>query len=416
MSNVKWRALKIGTGTFMAQAVTFLFLPVISRIYVPEEYGKLSIFLSLAFILIPLGTLKLDIILMVVDNEEEADNLLVIAILTSLFTSLATYPFTIIYFFHFENLTLQNAAFQSFLFSLLLFLQCLMVLSLQAALRMRKDNLIVASSFVQNSSISVLQVILGKVQPTGEFLVIGFIFGKALGIIPMFNTLRQKIINVKLNAGELTGTLKIHGKSGGLLLIASFFDAASISLPAAAIGILFGLNYSGILGVTQAVLTVPITLVGGAIGSVLISELAKSRRDNVGEIKSIDSPLNHLSKPLIFAAAVFTLSTFFVGPKVFEYLLGATWSDASKLIPWFAIPFGINFLWQPLSNLLYVESNWRMYLKFSMLRLTLSCLVGFSTFFFGLGWIQVASGFVFGGSMAQLIGIYWIWKNSIKAN
>jgi len=291
-----------------------------------------------------------------------------------------------------------------------------MVLSLQAALRMRKDNLIVASSFVQNSSISVLQVILGKVQPTGEFLVIGFIFGKALGIIPMFNTLRQKIINVKLNAGELTGTLKIHGKSGGLLLIASFFDAASISLPAAAIGILFGLNYSGILGVTQAVLTVPITLVGGAIGSVLISELAKSRRDNVVEIKSIDSPLNHLSKPLIFAAAIFTLSTFFVGPKVFEYLLGATWSDASKLIPWFAIPFGINFLWQPLSNLLYVESNWRMYLKFSMLRLTLSCLVGFSTFFFGLGWMQVASGFVFGGSMAQLIGIYWIWKNSIKVN
>jgi O-antigen/teichoic acid export membrane protein len=351
---------------------------------------------------------------MVVNNEDEADNLLVIAILTSLFTSLVTYPFTIIYFIHFEKLTGQNAAFQSFLFSLLLFLQCLMVLSLQAALRMRKDNLIVASSFVQNSSISVLQVILGKVQPTGEFLVIGFILGKALGILPMFNSLKYKIVKVKSTTSKIIPTLRRHAKSGSNLLLASLFDAASMSLPASAIGILFGLNYSGILGVTQSVLTVPITLVGGAIGSVLISELAKMKRDNAGVLKNTDSPLTHLARPLLLAAAFFTLSTFLIGPKIFDFLLGTTWSDTSRLISWLAIPFGINFLWQPLSNLLYIESNWRIYLNFSILRFALSCIFGFSAYFFEFGWIQVASGFVFGGSLAQLIGIIWIWNNTIK--
>jgi len=414
MLNVKWRALKIGTGTFMAQAVTFLFLPFISRIYIPEEYGKLSIFLSLAFILIPLGTLKLDIILVVIDNEDEADNLLIIAMLTSFITSLVTYPFTLIYFIHFENLTLQNAALQSFLFSLLLLCQCLMVLSLQAVLRMRQDNLIMASSFVQNSLISVIQLILGKVQSTGEFLVIGFILGKALGIFPMFNSIKQKIIKVKSSTVEIIPTLRSHAKSGRFLVLASFFDAASMSLPASAVGILFGLNYSGILGVTQSILTVPITLVGGAIGSVLISELAKIKRDNAGVLTNTDSPLAHLARPLLLAAAFFTLSTFLVGPKIFDFLLGQTWSETSQLISWLAIPFGINFLWQPLSNLLYLESNWRIYLNFSILRFVFSCIFGFSAFFFELGWIQVASGFIFGGSLAQLIGIIWIWNNTIK--
>jgi len=414
MSSVKWRALKIGTGTFMAQAVTFLFLPVIARIYVPEEYGKLSIFLSLAFILIPIGTLKIDTILVVIKNQYEADTLLVIAMCSSAITSFIACPFTFMYFYYFEELTLSNASFQSFLFSALLFLQCLMVLSVQVVLRMRKDNLIVASSFGQNFSISVLQVVFGKAQPTGDFLVIGFILGKALGIIPMYKILKHTITNVKLSISNVISTLKNHAKTGSFLLLASFFDAASISLPAVAIGILFGLNYSGILGITQSVLTVPITLVGGAIGSVLISEIAKAKRDNIGEIEKSDSPLNQLSKPLLFAGAIFTLTTFFLGPKIFEYLLGVTWSDASNLVSWLAIPFGINFFWQPLSNLLFVESNWKMYLKFSILRLTLSCLVGFSTLFFGFSWIQVASGFAFGGSFAQLIGIYWIWKNFIK--
>jgi hypothetical protein len=218
-----------------------------------------------------------------------------------------------------------------------------MVLSLQAALRMRKDNLIVASSFIQNSSISVLQIILGKVQPTGEFLVIGFIFGKALGILPMFNSLKYKIVKVKSATSKIIPALSRHAKSGSNLLLASFFDAASMSLPASAIGILFGLNYSGILGVAQSVLTVPITLVGGAIGSVLISELAKMKRDNVGVLKITDSPLAHLARPLLLAAAFFTLSTFLIGPKIFDFLLGTTWSDTSRLISWLAIPFGINF-------------------------------------------------------------------------
>ena len=414
MSNTKWRALKIGTGTFFAQVITFLFLPVISRIYVPEEYGKLTIFLSLALVLIPLGNLKFDVILMVVKDEDEADNLLVLAMLTSLTTSLLTYPFTLIYFYHFEELILQNALFQSFLFSILLFLQCVMVLSSQAVLRMRNDNLNLESSFAQNSSISVIQVILGKVHPTGELLIIGFILGKAVGIILLLNALKHKIIKVKLNTANMISILRSHAKSGSLLLFASLFDAASISLPVSAIGVLFSLNYSGILGVTQSVLTVPITLVGGAIGSVLISELTKSKYDiDYGE-KNGDSPLNHLVKPLLLAAIFFTLSTFFIGPKVFDFLLGSAWSDSSKLISWLAIPFGINFLWQPLSNLLYVESNWRTYLKFSILRFTLSCCVGFAMFFFELEWIQVACGFFFGGSLAQLIGIIWIWNNSIK--
>jgi len=414
MSNVKWRALKIGSGTLMAQLISFLFLPVITRIYIPDEYGKLSIFLSLAFILIPLATLKLDIILVVVKNEDEADHLLAIAMFTSLVTSLLTYPFTFLYFYHFEELTFINAMLQSFLFSVLLFLQCMTVLSLQAVLRMHKDNLIVASSFAQNSSISILQVLFGKVHPTGEFLVVGFLLGKIVGIAPMFNSLKHKMIKVKANVGGMSNILRSHVKSGGLLLLASFFDAVSMSLPASAIGILFGLSYSGILGVTQSVLTVPITLVGGAIGSVIISEIAKSNRENSDESTSPGSPLKQLIQPLLIAAVVFTLSTFLIGPRIFSYLLGSTWADTSKLISWLAIPFGINFLWQPLSNLLYVESNWKTYLNFSILRLTFSSFLGFLVFFLGFGWVQVASGFMFGGALAQLFGIIWIWNNSIK--
>lgn len=414
MLNMRWRALKIGSGTLLAQAATFLFLPVISRIYIPEEYGKLSILISLAFVLIPLGTLKLDLILVVVKNDDEADNLLKIAMLASLITSIATFPFTLSYFHLVENIEFQDSLFQSFLFSILLLVQCMSILSVQAMLRLRKDNVIVASSIMQNSAIALMQVTLGKIHASGEILITGFILGKIMGILPTMKSISYKIFRVKASTQNLFLTFRRHAKTGTLLISASFFDAASFSMPALIVGILFEIKYAGIIGLTQSVLTVPITLIGGAIGSVILSEIAKSKRENNSESAGINSPLASLAKPLILASISFTFFSILLGPKIFEYFLGESWSESAKLVTWLAIPFGINFLWQPLSNLLYVEGNWQTYLNFSILRFTLSFLFGFSIFFFGFGWVQVTSGFVLGGSLAQLIGIIWIWSSSIK--
>ena len=76
MKNIRNRALKLGAGTVIAQLISILSVPVITRMYGPQEYGHLTLFLSTASILIPLATLRIESRLVITENSERAGTML----------------------------------------------------------------------------------------------------------------------------------------------------------------------------------------------------------------------------------------------------------------------------------------------------------------------------------------------------
>ncbi len=413
MSRVRWRAIKIGSGTLGAQAISFVFLPIITRIYNPNEYGKLSIFLSIALILIPLCTLKLDVILVVVKKDSIAKALLKIALINSIILSLISFPLVTYYFYKFEKMNLQNSNLNGLLFSVLLLLQSFTVLLLQFALRSHRASSLVASSVLQNASISILQIGLGKIASKGELLVSGFIMGKVLGVLPLVRLLRSENFDQKSDKVSLKSIFGEYSKPAKQLIASALLNSAALGLPIFVIGSTFGLNYSGHIGITQAILTVPITLIGGSIGSVLISEISKIKDENPQEAQGI---IKQFLKPLIGASIIFTIVSMLLGARLVEYFLGSNWGDTSKLMFWLSIPFGIAFLWQPLSNLLFAEGNWKVFFLLSLAQFIFSSVFGFVSIFAGLNWLQTAVAFASGSAIAQLLGIYMVAKNFISNN
>lgn len=413
MSRVRWRAIKIGSGTLGAQAISFVFLPIISRIYDPKEYGKLSIFLSTALILIPICTLKFDVILVVVKKDSIAKALLKIALINSIILSLILFPLVTYYFYKFEKMNLQNSNLNGLLFSMLLFFQSLTILLLQFSLRSHRDNSLVASSVLQNASISILQIGLGKIASKGELLVSGFIMGKVLGLLPLVRLLRSKNFDQRSDKVSLKSIFREYAKPAKQLIASGLLNSAALGLPIFVIGSIFGLNYSGHVGISQAILTVPITLIGGSIGSVLISEISKIRDENPQEAQGI---IKQFLKPLIGASIIFTIVSMLLGARLVEYFLGSNWGDTSKLMFWLSIPFGIAFLWQPLSNLLFAEGNWKVFFLLSLAQFIFSSVFGFVSIFAGLNWLQTAVAFASGSAIAQLLGIYMVVKNFTSNN
>ncbi|NBP57969.1 hypothetical protein EBU71_15810 [bacterium] len=61
--------LKLSLTSVIGQLITFICLPVITRIYTPEEYGRYYLALIIVSILLPVVTMKLDIALMVNKNK-----------------------------------------------------------------------------------------------------------------------------------------------------------------------------------------------------------------------------------------------------------------------------------------------------------------------------------------------------------
>src|SRR5690606_6555112 len=87
----------IASGTALAQVITFLFTPIITRIYGPEALGVLGVFNSIVSILTPLAALSYPVAIVLPESNEESKGIVYISIYISLFISISL--ITLIYLF-----------------------------------------------------------------------------------------------------------------------------------------------------------------------------------------------------------------------------------------------------------------------------------------------------------------------------
>ena len=106
MRNIIYRALKLGAGTILAQIISLVSIPIISRIYDPAEYGHLTLILSVTAILIPVATFRIETLIVVSDTDEEAAKLLSISAKLTLIVSVTLFAVIFINYFIFENFIL----------------------------------------------------------------------------------------------------------------------------------------------------------------------------------------------------------------------------------------------------------------------------------------------------------------------
>ena len=106
---------------------------------------------------------------------------------------------------------------------------------------------------------------------------------------------------------ELVDTFRKHRAKGILVFSGTLLNAAAIGLPTLVTGFLFGVRYSGIVSVTQSILTVPITFVGGAVGSVLISEISSIKRVFPNDYLKLNEVVRSVRKILLVSTGIFLL-------------------------------------------------------------------------------------------------------------
>src|SRR5690625_3807380 len=73
--------LLLMTGTGLAQILTVVLSPVITRIYNPTDYGTLALYTSALSLLSLIGSLKYDSAIPIADNDKKAINIFVLCLL-----------------------------------------------------------------------------------------------------------------------------------------------------------------------------------------------------------------------------------------------------------------------------------------------------------------------------------------------
>jgi lipopolysaccharide exporter len=363
----------LATGTFFSQIIVVLFLPILSRIYNPEEFGLYSLFLAVSGSIAIISTLTYDRAIVLPKNSGDANKIALLAIFFCFITALVSLLIMIFFDDFFINY------FGGYRF--ILFLLPLRVM--QIGLQQIFDELSIRHKFY--TSLSILRgsnsLIVSLVQFISRFVykLDGLIFGRFIGdsillIMILVIHLREKTINFKqFSYYHLAKVAKKYMLFPKFYLPQIFFNTISLNTPFILLPYFYSLEVAGLYGMAIRILEQPLRLIATSSQSVYYQKAAEmfAKEEDIYDI------FFNTTKGLLQIFIIPAVLIFIFGPQLFKIFLGDNWFEsgiiAQILITWLA--FG--FIKTPTTMTFSILSLQRvqMYGEFLLLLLRIAAIV-----------------------------------------
>lgn len=141
-------------------------------------------------------------------------------------------------------------------------------------------------------------------------------------------------------------------------------NSAGVQLPPLLFAAFFSPAAAGLYSLANRVLSLPMTLVGNAIGQVFFANAAQAHRDGkLGPlVAQLHAKLAHIGLPP-------ALLLMLLGPDLFGLVFGQTWRQAGEFARWMAPWLYLVFVSSPLSTLFAVTETLKQGLAFQIILL-----------------------------------------------
>lgn len=373
------------TGKVIAQALTILLTPVITRLYGPEAFGVLGVFMSITGVLIGFTSLTYAMGIVLPKKDEDAKTLVKLCLLIAI--SFTILFLIVIVFFQqpiIKSLKLEPIQPFIFLIPLIFIFSALEAVFSHWLIRKKKfketAKVDISQSIVQNGA----KVGIGFLLPTSAVLIFTFVFGKFIHALllakssvgKLFQTAKHFLAPDNFNRKSLINVAR-HYKDFPLYRFPQItLVAFSQNLPVLFLSGLFGPIYAGFYAVGRKVLVIPSNFISSAIQKAIYPRLADAQQKNEKLFPLIWKATLGLT---VIGILPFGIISIF-GPGIFSFALGAEWVSAGKYAQWLAVMVFFQFINKPAVAAIPVLRIQGSLLLYEILAVTLrvgSLLVGF---------------------------------------
>ncbi len=366
------------TGTGIAQAIPIAIIPILTRIFSPEDFGLLALYAACVSILGVVATGRYEIAIMLPKDDEDARLLLQLSMLVALFFSfLISIPISI-----------WNAQIARFLgnedIAVWLYLIPVSVLftGIYQALtywnnRQKKFINTAVSRVNQSLFQGFAQTSLGFLQVSGG-LICGQFVGIVSGSIYLLNkdrNYKSLIRKSKINSIQKQG-IKYH-KFPTYGVWGALCDAGAVQMPVILLTKFYSNSVTGMFSLTFRVLNMPTSIISSAIAQVLFQKVVEISQTEPEKLNLYIIKM-FLLLFIIYFPAVPVL--FIWGESLFSIIFGNEWSQAGVYAGYLVIAVAVRFAVSPLSAVLGLEQNIKMGVLWQVLYLcTISVTLYFSS-------------------------------------
>lgn len=405
MSNFIANVLKLVSGSVTAQILGILLIPIITRIYNPDDFGIFQLFMSISGILVIVSTFSYQFAIMLPKTEEDAANVTSLCAALVIFISLLTGAIVLFIPLNIDDI-FKTPGISAYLplLPVIIFLNGIFFVQNYWLSRKTRFGVIAGSRVSNTLTTKVLQIGFAKSSVTPLGLIGGYIAGYAFADIFMLKGVKKDIQVFKKVSIKRMKELAIHYKDFPLFSFwSSIANTISPQVPAFLLAYFYSTSVVGHFSLANQVVNLPMGIVGSAIGQVFFQRVSEVKNGNGdGDMKTI---VGEVYNKLISIGLFPMILLIILGEQIFTFAFGDDWDVAGTyvkiLVPWIFLVF----LSSPITTLYNVFEKQKVWLTFSIVLLVsrvIALVIG-----------GTSGNPEFALALYSFTGaVFWLWNNA----
>lgn len=339
-------------GAAFAQALMVLALPILTRLYSPEDFSLLAVYVAIIGIVTVVSCLRYNIAIPLPEDDEDGMALLAVSLFATVGLSvLLTLPVLLIP--GQTALFLGQPGLEPYLW--MVPLGVLLGSTYNAlqywASRKKRFGLVTRTRMTRAVGGVSAQTGIGVMAPSPFGLIFGHMLYSGLGVIGLLRDLLRQDQSILRNqdAARLRAQATAYRRFPLWSVPEALFNTAGIQLPIILIAASAAGPEAGFLMLAMRVMGVPMGLIGSSVAQVFLVEAPERLRDGTlpAFIRKTMWTLLKTGAPPLFAVGV-------LSPVCFPLVFGAEWVRAGWLVAWMTPWFVLQFIASPVSMVLHV--------------------------------------------------------------
>ncbi|MBC8377033.1 MAG: oligosaccharide flippase family protein [FCB group bacterium] len=379
--------LTLATGVSIGQTIPLLISPILTRIYTPEDFGILALFLSISTLISVISSGRYEQAIMLPDTDEEAMHLTVFSWIFAAISSLIML-LAILLFHPLIMNTINNQALSTYIYftPLLTFLLASFNILNILATRLHAFSLLSKVSVIKSMVNGSVQLISGALKGDAFGLILGQILGSLTQIVVLFTNLKGRIPRLSFPPlNSIKTLLKRYKRFPQFSVAAVLSNTLTQNVLNISISSIFSVALLGYYSFANRILILPMSFLGNSIGQVFFQEATSEKNESGSAQKTLKSTFWKLTMLSIVGFGLL----YFIIEDLFSIVFGKNWEQAGLYARYLIPMMAAKFVVSPLSainnifNKQYISLTWQVgFLTLTIIALGIVDYFGlaFSTF------------------------------------
>ena len=367
--------MRLASGTVVAQAISIAALPILTRLYTPEDFGVFVLFQAVAAMVGVVATGRYEFAILAADSESEAwAGVWLVSGVAAIIGVLSLFTVWIAFYISSNGILAENFLILAPLLAVLVTINGVYRAFYFWCNRKEKYGRLAVNKIISASAFAAVSIALGLM----GFALIGLIVGTVVGqftnsFLLIWQTLRERDRPLLPEMNEITQCASRRVNFPKFLIPSGILETTSAQLHVFMLSTIFGTAVTGSVGLYQKSVSVPVRTLGNAIRQVF-RQRAAVELNRKGECLEL---FNRTVGVLVAIALPIALLMYVFAPTVFPWIFGDEWIEAGQFARVLAPMFFCSFVASPVSSLILIgeRQKYDLFLQILLLVLTVSALL-----------------------------------------